>query len=293
MDEQTTQNITDAAKDEREKEPTDDLKITEDLLWIAQILSEKEELPKGPNRILCCGVALSVVLLFIVGMPLLITKYLDNINVLSASDILAYYGTLMGAAATIFALWGTIWFTRRQIKQERYIQNKRTEWRALESVYDDFMVKLHPLCLLNRIESKMIFVNNKDDIENALHILYQYKFDCINVPYQISLSGGTMWKTKLRKLSKKISDMAIKYMAISENGIDIFRQFRDLATKSSANETISKELLDAYKKFQMDLMQEAANSYQTVQILKMTTFKQIYVDMEKEADHMLYFSRKH
>ena len=82
-------------------------------------------------------------------------------------------------------------------------------------------------------------------------------------------------------------------MAISENGIDIFRQFRDLATKSSANETISKELLDAYKKFQMDLMQEAANSYQTVQILKMTTFKQIYVDIEKEADHMLYFSRKH
>lgn len=293
MDEQTTQNITDTAKDEREKEPTDDLKVTEDLLWIAQLLSEKEELPKGPNRILCCYVALSVVLFFIVGVPLLITKFLGNINVLSVSDILAYCGTIMGAAATIFALWGTIWFTRKQIKQERYIENKRTEWRTLESVYDDFLVKLHPLCLLNRIESKMMFVNNKDDIENALHILYQYKFDCINVPYQISLSGGTMWKTKLRKLSGKISDIAMKYMALSENGIDIYRQFRELVAQGSANGTIPKELMDARKKFQMDLIQEASNSYQTVQILKMVTFKQIYTDIEKEADQMLYFWRKH
>lgn len=293
MDEQTTQNTTAAAKDKREKEPTDDLKVTEDLLWIAQTLSEKETPPKEPNRILCYGVALSLVFFFVVGVPLLIGKCLVNVSDLSVSDILAYCGTIIGAASTIFALWGTIWFTRRQIKQERYIQNKRTEWRALESVYDDFLIKLNPLCLLNRIESNMIFVNNKDDIENALHILYQYKFDCINVPYQISLSGGAMWKTKLRKLSGKISDIAMKYMALSENGIDIYRQFRELAARGITNGMIPKELMDAHKKFQMDLIQEASNSYQTVQILKMVTFKQIYADIEKEADQMLYFWRKH
>lgn len=102
-----------------------------------------------------------------------------------------------------------------------------------------------------------------------------------------------MWKTKLRKLSGKISNMAMKYVAISEDGINIYRQFRELVSKSSTNETIPKELMDAHKKFQMDLIQEASNSYQTVQILKMVTFKQIYADIEKEADQMLYFWRKH
>lgn len=61
MDTQTNQNTTDKAKDKGKKESPEDLKVTEDLRWIAQMLSEKETLPKGQNRVLCCSIALSLV----------------------------------------------------------------------------------------------------------------------------------------------------------------------------------------------------------------------------------------
>ena len=84
----------------------------------------------------------STALIAVVGVPFAINELykLDKgyITVWTGPELLAYYGTIVGAAATIIALVGTILFTRRQIQYEQFVQAQTTKWKKIEEVPEEF-----------------------------------------------------------------------------------------------------------------------------------------------------------
>lgn len=69
------------------------------------------------------------VVFFLIGIPLIINEaYKFNsgyITLWGASDVLSYYGAVLGGGSTLIALLATISFTRRQLKRERYLENEQ------------------------------------------------------------------------------------------------------------------------------------------------------------------------
>ena len=84
-----------------------------------------------------CKIAIRVFLFafFVVGIPIIINELYKREGLYSTvwtgADALAYWGTLLGAAATILALVGTIEFTKRQIKAEKIRESQRDEWKEI------------------------------------------------------------------------------------------------------------------------------------------------------------------
>lgn len=88
----------------------------------------------------------------IVGIPIVINELYkcDNgyITVWDGSDVLAYYGSLLGAAATIIALIATIWFTINNQKEERklsikpYLETKKYQFIDLMNISSENMTCL-------------------------------------------------------------------------------------------------------------------------------------------------------
>jgi hypothetical protein len=75
-----------------------------------------------------CKIAIRVFLFafFVVGIPIIINELYKRegwySTVWTGADALAYYGTLLGAGATIFALIVTIITTHKQVQSERMYQ---------------------------------------------------------------------------------------------------------------------------------------------------------------------------
>lgn len=79
-----------------------------------------------------------IVGIFIVaGIPLIINEtYKVNTGYLTlwgAADVLSYYGMILGALLTIFALVVTITFTKRQIQRDSYLKAEKEKWNKIET----------------------------------------------------------------------------------------------------------------------------------------------------------------
>ena len=62
-----------------------------------------------------------------------------------ASDMLAYYGTMLGAAITAFSLILTISFTRKQIQRDRFLGRNLERWGKVESIVTQALLDISPL----------------------------------------------------------------------------------------------------------------------------------------------------
>lgn len=75
---------------------------------------------------------------FIIGVPIIINElYKTNkgyITLWGASELLSYYGTILGAIATIIAVFFTIRFTKKQICYESTIQHRKQKWEQVDKL---------------------------------------------------------------------------------------------------------------------------------------------------------------
>lgn len=85
-------------------------------------------------------------LIFGVGVPVLINElYKLNkgyVTMWSCGELLDFYGSLLGSVATIAALVATIWFTRKQIKTDRYIESETKKWKKQKKYLMTSLIRL-------------------------------------------------------------------------------------------------------------------------------------------------------
>lgn len=90
-----------------------------------------------------------VILIFAVGIPVAINESYKvgkgYITLWNASDVLIYYGSLLGAVVTETVFAGTVIFTCKQIQKQSYENRERGRWNQIDEVVTLALKQIHPL----------------------------------------------------------------------------------------------------------------------------------------------------
>lgn len=234
------------------------------------------------------GLFLFAVLLVVVG-PIIINEcYKPNkgyLTVWGGAEVLSYYGTLLGAVATIWVLDRTIRFTCRQIRYDRYIQNEEAKWKQIEALSVAALDYIQPVKLnemyviaLSRLPQRylspefVIFTTQSQTLCNAIHCNVTEKDKEVLRPFLKALE-------EIRKSTRKIADDLYDLLQ-NENGII-----------SKHNEKAAEILLEKHKSQSTDLINQAnklqEKEYNELLQLKRDVFAKIYEQIEKDAMKLL------
>lgn len=91
---------------------------------------------------------LPCVLLLVVGVPIIINecyKIGGYITLWGAADVLAYYGTILGAIVSVAVLAGTIRFTRKQILHDQYVKGQSEKWEKVDTILTQAINAIEPI----------------------------------------------------------------------------------------------------------------------------------------------------
>ena len=118
-----------------------------------------------------------VIIILIIGVPIIINEcYKLNcgyITVWDGTDVLGYYGTILGSVISVATLVITIRFTKKQIQRESYLQNEREKLSNLKSIFLEILDSINPILTL-----KNVIDNGFNDPSKAINILQKYQMNC-------------------------------------------------------------------------------------------------------------------
>ena len=92
--------------------------------------------------------AIVIAAILIFGIPILINecyKHGGYITMWEASDMLSYYGAILGAFIVVGTLAITILFTRKQIQRESYLKGRIETWSKIENVFTTTLKGINPV----------------------------------------------------------------------------------------------------------------------------------------------------
>lgn len=232
------------------------------------------------------------VVFLIVGVPILINEsYIPSggyITKWGAAEVLSYYGTLLGASATIIALYFTIKSTRAQITSERYISVKREKWGEIERLFRTAISAAQPLTLFNIYTTGL----SKQSLEGCTD-LQKHKY---NVKAAIDDILGMVEEAdeeKVHDLLEKLKKVAKRVEALSDKYFDLLMAFRasqDTLTDDSKL-LMTAALLEEQKKITEKVNKLHDGEYQELLTLKKQCFGEIYREIDEEARRILYSNK--
>ena len=208
-------------------------------------------------------------LFLIVGVPIIINELYKRpgyVTMWSAADILGYYGTILGTVATIGALAGTIWFTKKQVQRESYLHREKERWNQIESMFSYILDIINPLKVVEEITGISQNERRIQVIKNQL--LYMTEIDRLYI--ELSANDASKVKEFLASIQHCADEINKSMEKLAKNG--------DQATIKQ----VKKNLTYIYTEIYSLLVYE-----------KIEVFSQIYTDIQKEADNILSPWRKH
>ena len=229
------------------------------------------------------------VVFLVVGVPILINEsYIPNgwyITKWGAAEVLSYYGTILGTAATIWVLDRTIKFTRNQIRYDRFIQNEETKWKHIEELSVTALNYIQPV-KLNEMYVAMIPKLPQQHLSPD--------FVIFNIQAQIMCNAiHSNLNEKDRQQLQEFLD-ALEIMRKSTH--DIADDFHDVLVKINEingkyNGTVAQMMLEKYREPTSDLIIRAnslqAKEYNELLKTKRICFERIYEQIESDAMRLL------
>lgn len=272
---------------------------------------------KQTIKIIAC-IFVAVFLIF--GVPIIINEcYKSNsgyATVWGGSDVLGYYGTILGSIIAVTTLVVTIVFTKKQLQRESFLKTESEKWNNLKSTFLAILDTINPMKTLKDIAD-----NGIADPSNAIVILQRYQMDCKMVNDQLNAHLNMDDYPKFKKLIDGIADIAEDFVCISQEEIN---QYSDLCLwkhKDSAfkmmevekehpgtfseenlafNEEIIKKIREInYENINLNISKlnekfiyEYENKYRAMLQLVGSTFDEIKLETQQRADDILLFGAK-
>lgn len=259
-------------------------------------------------------------LLLVVIVPVIISVCFsagnDNQSPLLASDILGYYGTILGALVTIGALIATILFTKRQIQRQSYIDLQEKKWDKIDALVSDALETIHP-SRMNEILANAIW-KDKGEVISDLH-LYIHRLHLA----QDSLIGNISSEDykEIKAVVDGILNAAQQYSDIALELINLHSKFLQLKMRENAQtslrimqanpNTYDAKLADEYlqliqeygdlsnesiineiNKVQSKITELHHNGYINLLAQKRQTFSEITEKRNQEANKILNLRKK-
>lgn len=96
-----------------------------------------------------------VAIFLIVGIPVIINEcYKANcgyITVWDGSDVLGYYGTILGSVIAVISIIVTIAFTKKQIQRDSFLKNENEKWDKLKAIFLQILNNINPMRVLKDV----------------------------------------------------------------------------------------------------------------------------------------------
>lgn len=210
-----------------------------------------------------------VALLLVVAAPVIISVCFsagnNNQSPLRASDILGYYGTILGAVVTIGALIATILFTKRQIQRQSFIDLQEKKWDKIDALVSDVLETIHPY-RMNEILANAIW-KDKGEVISDLH-LYIHRLYLA----QDSLTGNITSEdyNEIKALVDGILNAAQQYSDIALELINQHSKFLQLKMREHAQSSLR-------------IMQSNPNTYDAKMADEYLQIIQEYGDLSNES----------
>ena len=272
-----------------------------------------------PNlKSILAGAIIAVILIF--GIPILINqsyKHGGYITMWGAADVLSYYGAVLGASIAVGTLAVTILFTRKQIQRESYLNDRKAAWAKIEDIFTAILKEINPIPPM-----KESIEMAQTEPAKAVMVFQRYRMSCQTSTDELIAYLGNSDYLKVKALIDQIINVSNQFSQLADEEIDIYRKLLTFNGRTLAQQTIDIEekypgsfpegqvsfcrdlLRDtdllSYETFSKDLekmnkklIAAYESSYRPLQPLKRTIFEQIDSEVQKEADSILNFWRKH
>lgn len=263
-------------------------------------------------------VALGAVFL-VVGIPIIINEcYKANcgyITVWDGSDLLGYYGTILGSVIAVISIIVTIAFTKKQIQRDSFLKNENEKWDRLKSIFLQTLSDINPMRIL-----KDVMDNGFTDPTKAITLLQRYQLDCKIANDLLNAHLNMNDYPKFKELIDSIATTAEVFVDISQKEIDQYSDFRLLQHKDTALEMLNiekerpgsfskeniafnKDILEKIKtishesinrqitQLNTEFIQAYEEKYRALLQLTGSTFETIAIETQRQADSMLSFGK--
>ena len=255
----------------------------------------------------------------IVGIPVIINEcYKVNcgyITVWDGSDVLGYYGTILGSVIAVISIIVTIAFTKKQIQRDSFLKNENEKWDRLKSIFLQTLSDINPMRIL-----KDVMDNGFTDPTKAITLLQRYQLDCKIANDLLNAHLNMNDYPKFKELIDSIATTAEVFVDISQKEIDQYSDFRLLQHKDTALEMLSiekerpgsfskeniafnKDILEKIKtishesinrqitQLNTEFIQAYEEKYRALLQLTGSTFETIAIETQRQADSMLSFGK--
>ena len=255
----------------------------------------------------------------VVGIPIIINEcYKANcgyITVWDGSDVLGYYGTILGSVIAVISIIVTIAFTKKQIQRDSFLKNENEKWDRLKSIFLQTLSDINPIRIL-----KDVMHNGFTDPTKAITLLQRYQLDCKIANDLLNAHLNMNDYPKFKELIDSIATTAEVFVDISQKEIDQYSDFRLLQHKDTALEMLSiekerpgsfskeniafnKDILEKTKtishesinrqitQLNTEFIQAYEEKYRALLQLTGSTFETIAIETQRQADSMLSFGK--
>jgi len=278
------------------------------------------------HRILSVIIAVVLFLFAVAGVPIIINesyKVENGFTLWDATDVLSYYGTILGAFVTlivaVLTITITLSFNRKQIQRDSYLKHEKEKWEKVEETIARVLDSINPQRMIMFGPENGDF-NSTAYFNTSIFSIQKYQVDCKIATDQLQAYLSLTDYPKVSGLLDHINQATKEFCRIAEDKCFTYGKLRDLSIRPTAervvmNETLSHnsiapeifsfyiELLERTRETKhQDVWKEIGiietrivdaylSIYRELLSLKGQTFDIIYAEMLKCADEVLLFTR--
>lgn len=256
----------------------------------------------------------------LVGVPILINECCKAgggyITMWEASDVLSYYGTVVGAVIAVATIAITIPFNRKQIQRDSYLKAETDRWAKIEAEVDDVLDKINPWRIL--MSGTDGLTASENHYIAAISAYQKYMWNCRIATDKLRALVSMEDYLQIEELVKEIQANTDSLIEISNELRKVYKDMRNLGDRDimqrafeveekmpgffSEDELMTyREILENTENLRLSDLQKTAGitgqklediyagSYRRLLTLKVDTFTAVYAEIQENADQILRF----
>ena len=198
------------------------------------------------------------VLFFVVGVPVIINecyKVGGYITLWNANDVLAYYGTILGATVSVVVLATTILFTRKQILHDQYARSQAEQWKKVDGILSQTIEAVEPLIVVQMVysdtgykhasETSVKLQNHIMKTKASLDMLECHIDDAEFIRVMELIRDVVSCMDEVEKLSKQFSEQLMR-----KQEMDLRNNYEQLLQKSLQSPgLVDAETIQSYRDY--------------------------------------------